>query len=162
MNLLQLLKEKLGKASRISFCAGLFVLSTLGFQSASLHATSSTSHHCSDLELGIHLETCYWKAVQEQNIDKISEKVAHIFQGLNLSGVYTREEQIAGLTGITLPFFSIKNPVATRHDDVLVFSYNFIAPDESGLTNGPTISVWKKCDCSWKLVSHSYVPFIRY
>lgn len=161
MNVLTSLKEKLVKTSRLSFCVSLFVLSAMSFQTTSLYAKSNIADHCSNLELGIYLETNFWETVEQQNIAKLSKKIAHIFQGLSLSGVYTREDQISGLTGVTLTFFSINQPVATRQKDVLVFSYNFIAPNESGLVSGPTISVWKKTNCSWKMVSHSYVPFLR-
>lgn len=136
----------------------LFALSAMSFHATSLYAVAEVQ--CSDLELGIRLETSFWKAVQRQNVREISRKISAIFQGLNISGIYTKEESIAGLTGVDLPFFEINDPVATRCNDVLVFSYEFVAPEESDLISGPTLSVWRK-DCqSWKLVSHSYVPFI--
>lgn len=159
MKLLQSLKIKLGNTFRLSLYTCLFIFSTLSFQETYLHATCSTFDHCNALELGLRLETEYWETVQQQEIARLSKKIACIFQGLNISGIYTRQQQITGLTGVRLPFFFIENPVATCCQDTLVFSYDFIAPVESGLVSGPTLSIWRKFNCTWKLVSHSYVPF---
>lgn len=157
MNLIQSFKQRL--YSNLGFFVSLFVLSVLSFN-MTLSADNHSCNHSNSLELGIALETNYWTLVQEQKVKKFSNKIAHIFQGLNVSGIYTRAQQIDGLTGATLARFRIKNPIAHRFEDVLVFSYDFIATG-SDLTSGPTMTVWKKYDLSWKIVSHSYVPFIK-
>ena len=155
MNFIKSCKRKLVKACKLGFCVSLFAFSAL-----SLNIAYANCHHPSsdDLELGIELETNYWTQVQEHNVKEFSHLIAPIFQGINISGVYTRDQQIAGLAKSTLASFSINNPIAKRDHDVLVFSYDFVAI-ESNLTNGPSITVWKKIDCSWKIISHTYVPF---
>ncbi len=157
MRIIHLFKQTICQAYRLSFCISLFVLSALNF--TTLHA----DHHHSqsdDLELGIALETEYWTLVQNKNVKKFSAKLLPIFQGLNILGVYTREEQISGLAASTLFSFSINNPVSHRSGDTLVFSYDFVAIG-SGLTSGPSITVWRKHKHSWKIASHSYVPFVE-
>lgn len=160
MNVVQSLKGCLSQKRILSFCTAFFVFSALNFLPASLHAKPCKCNSSNELELGLQLETNFWKTVQKQNIDKLSKKIARIFQGINIAGIYTREEQISGLTGVTLTNFAITHPVSHCRKDVLVFSYDFFAPVESGLINGPTLSVWKKFGDSWKMVSHSYVPFL--
>lgn len=158
MNLIESFKQKLYKICKLGFCASVFVLSSFSFN-ASLNANSHDSQYTDALELGIYLESKFWTSVQDQNVKEFSNSLAHIFQGLNISGVYTREQQIEGLTGATLANFTFNNPIATRLHDVLVFSYDFVAIG-SDLTSGPSITVWKKHAHCWKIVSHSYVPFI--
>lgn len=157
MNFIHSFKQRVYRTCNLGFCASLFVLSALSFNTT-LNADDNSCNHSNSLELGIALETNYWNLVQEQNVKKFSNKIAHIFQGLNISGIYTRDQQIDGLTGATLRSFCIKNPIAHRFEDVLVFSYDFIARG-SDLTSGPTLTVWRKYENSWKIVSHSYVPF---
>lgn len=156
MSFAQSLKKRVSHV--VALGVSLFALSVMSVHTTSLYADAEVC--CSDLELGIRLETCFWKTVQRQNICELSQKISAIFQGLNISGIYTREEQISGLTGVLLPFFEINDPVATRCNDVLVFSYEFVAPVESGLISGPSLTVWRKENRCWKIVSHSYVPFI--
>lgn len=143
---------------RLSFCASLLILSSLSFNA--LLMADSHHHHrqTDDLELGIELETKFWTLVQNHEVEKFSKKLTPIFQGLNVSGAYTRDQQIEGLAAATLTNFAIYNPVATRFHDILVFSYDFVAIG-NGLTSGPTITIWKKYSHSWKIISHSYVPF---
>lgn len=137
----------------------LLVLFGFSFNS-SLNATYIDRQQSDPLELGVSLETEFWTLVQEHNVKRFSKKLAPIFQGLNISGSYTREQQISGLAGATLTGFAINNPVVTRSGNTLVITYNFVATD-SNLTNGPSITIWKKYGCSWKIVSHSYVPFLQ-
>lgn len=146
------------KLSRMSFCLGIFTLSAL-CSTTTLTAENSNHQNSENLKLGISLETRFWNLVQKQEVEEFSEKLAPIFQGLNVSGVYTRSQQIAGLAQASLISFQIRNPIATRSQDVLVFSYEFVAVG-TGLTSGPSITVWKKHEHTWKIVSHSYVPFL--
>ncbi len=109
--------------------------------------------------LGLKLESQYWTLVQKKDVKGFSRKIAPIFQGLNAQGAYTRSQQISGLANANLVSFSLDNPVVTRFRDVLVISYNFTAVG-TGLTSGPSITVWQiECGC-WKIVSHSYFPFL--
>jgi hypothetical protein len=142
----------------LSCCIGLLTLSSFSYQ-ASLHAEC---HHCQDdaLKLGIELETNFWNLVKRHEVHKFSKKLAPIFQGLSINGVFTREQQIDSLARITLIGFKIENPRATCSGNVLVFSYDFIA-DGIGLTNGPTTSVWKKYHHAWRMINHSFVPFVE-
>lgn len=160
MNFIHSLKNKISQTFKLSVYAIFFAFIVWGFHPTLLEGRGCDCHFSSDLELGLHLERNFWNAVQKQNIAKLSRKIAQIFQGLRISGIYTREEQITGLTGVTLSTFALNNPIAHCHKDVLVFSYDFVAPVESGLTSGPTLSVWNKVGNAWKLVSHSYVPFL--
>ena len=149
----------LKKLSQLSCCIYAFVLLGLSVIPLSLLANCHPHHRHQDaLELGIALETEFWTLVQKQKVDKFSKKISPIFQGLNESGVYNRREQIDSLTGVTLTSFLINNPKSHRSHDVLVFSYDFIALG-SDLLSGPSLTVWRKIDGSWKMVSHSYVPF---
>lgn len=147
------------KLCRVSFCVSLFTLSSVSFN-ATLNAESRHHHKSDALELGIALETRFWNLVENHNVEKFSAKLAHIFQGLNVSGVYTIEEQINGLAQANLVSFEINNPKSHRFSDILVFSYDFVASG-TGLTSGPSITVWKKDDNYWKIISHSYVPFVK-
>lgn len=142
------------------FCISLCALSCVSFHNPLNAFCDRHPHESKDpLELALALETNFWTLVQNHEVKKFSKLLASIFQGINISGAFDREEEIAGLATATLSSFSLNNPRATRFRDVLVFTYDFVATD-SNLTNGPTISVWKKHDHSWKIVSHSFVPFL--
>lgn len=160
MHLITLFKTKLFRTYRLGICAGVLALSTLNMGIvAHVQADDHCHHHHphNDAELGIALETEFWNLVQEHDIPGYSEKLSRIFQGSNSDGIYTREEQIVGLVGAKLESFVLADPVTTRHHDILVFSYNFRASG-SNLVSGPSITVWKKSGCHWKIVSHSYFP----
>lgn len=101
----------------------------------------------------------FWHDVEEQNVAGYSSKIALRFQGLNISGHYNRADQISGLENLTVTKFKIKNLLAARYDDTLVVSYDFLAKGE-GITSGPCIDVWFHRNSEWKLISHSYVPFL--
>lgn len=152
------IRSSIQKLSLLSICLSLLTLSIVCFTSP-LNAESQNQQNAENLKLGISLETKFWNLVQQHNVEKFSEKLAYIFQGLNASGVYTRQQQITGLSEAGLISFQLRNPKATRSHDVLVFSYEFIAVG-TGLTSGPSITVWKKYKNSWKIVSHSYVELI--
>lgn len=157
-------KQQFFQSYKFGLYIGLFALSALSF-----HADLSGHHrgdHCHHLEqsdattLGLALETRFWTLVQSQKVKKFSRMIPHIFQGLSIQGIYNREQQITGLTGATLTGFEIQNPKGTRTGDTLVFSYEFIVEAGSDLMPGPDVSIWKKYGKSWKIVSHSYVPFL--
>jgi hypothetical protein len=153
MNLIKLFKQR---ACQLIFCIGCLSLSGLSFQTPLL----ADYHRYDALELGLALEIEFWTLVQNHEVKKFSRKLAPIFQGLNIERIFSKEEQIEALARSILINFDIRNPKATRSGNVLVFSYNFIAAG-TGVTSGPTLSVWKKDDKIWKMVSHSFVPFIE-
>lgn len=162
MSLIHTVKQNFFKISKLGLCLTLFSLSSLSFNT-DLHALNveakAHGHHSEDaVRLGTRLETEFWTLVQDQNIKEFSKKFTKIYQGFNISGAFSRSQQIKGLTGATLSGFTINNPVATRFQDVLVFSYDFVAFD-SNLVSGPSVTIWKKYNKTWKIVSHSYVPF---
>lgn len=144
----------------ISFCLFLFVLVCFTpLLQANFHPQPHPNARSEDaLELGLALETEFWTLVQEHKVQEFAQKISPIFQGLSIAGIDTRDEQINGLASSIVGSFSIQNPVASRFGDTLVISYDFIAVN-SNLTSGPTISIWKKSGCNWRMVSHSYVPF---
>lgn len=159
MNGIQSFQQRLYKAFKLGLSVSLLALSGLSFHAATLNAASG--HHCeSDSELGLKLENRFWNSVKNQNIWELSEQLAPNFQGLNISGIYSKskEEQVRGLTGVTLSSFTIHQPHATRDGDILVFSYEFRINGKPPLTGGPNLSVWKKYGDCWKMVNHSYVP----
>lgn len=141
----------------INFFKAIFCLSILNFSFCTAAAQVEDHRFQSDLELGVFLETRFWNLVEQHDVPGFSDEISHIFQGLNASGVYSRENQITGLAGVTIDSFAINDPIVTRHCDVLVIGYNFAATGE-GIVSGPSISVWKKTERSWKWVSHSYFP----
>lgn len=159
MNFIRSFKKQSCKANLICFYTCLFILCLSALNcSNKLIAIDIQNRQERTLELGIHLETGFWNLVKRQENKRAAKKIALAFQGLNKHGIYDREQQIDGLTGTTLNHFSIKNPVAHRSQNVLVFSYDFVAAG-SDLTSGPNITIWKKDGKSWRIVSHSYVPF---
>ena len=176
MNSFLSFQQQFFQSYKFGLYIGLLALSVLSFQVdlRADHSDAYTSNYFDHLEqelsdattlrdataLGLTLETRFWTLVQNQKVEKFSKKIAHIFQGLNIQGIYTREEQITGLTGATLTSFEIQNPKGTRSGNTIVFSYEFIIGAGSSLTPGPDISIWKKHGDSWKIVSHSYVPFL--
>ncbi len=162
-------KQQFLRSYKFSLCISLFILLAVSFYAdLSAHHSSHSSDHCHDSKddpsnataLGLALETRFWTFVQNQQVEKFSKKISSIFQGLNIQGIYTREEQIAGLATSTLTSFEILNPKGTRSGDVLVFSYEFIVGVGSDLTPGPELTIWKKHGDSWQMVSQSYVPFL--
>lgn len=155
MHVLKFLKKNFYPS--LFFCASLLLsLSPIQSLQAEAHPQCRPQEA---VKLGVRLETEFWNLVQEQKIRQFSEKLDPIFQGLKISGIYTRKQQIEGLTGATFKKFEILNPIARRCGDDLVISYNFVAK-KSNLTSGPTISVWKKTNGEWKIISHSFVPFL--
>lgn len=159
MNFIRSFKAKSPTTSLLCMyaCAFILCLCVLNFNNT-LNAIDVQNRHDRTLELGIRLETEYWNLVKHQENKRAAKKVALTFQGLDIDGVYNRKQQIDGLIGVTLHNFSLRNPVAHRSQNILVFSYDFVAPG-SDLTTGPNTTIWKKDNGSWKIVSHSYVPF---
>lgn len=105
--------------------------------------------------LALELETNFWTLVENHSAEELKEKISDIFQGQNPNGFTNRSQFIAGLLKASPTSFSLNNLIATRNHNVLVVTYNFSAAG-TGLVNGPTISVWKKGEHHWKLISHSY------
>lgn len=109
------------------------------------------------------MEQHFWKAVQNKDIEKFSDKLSHEFQGLNIDGIYDREEQIEGLTQADLISFKMSRIKVTFTPHAYVITYQFDSTG-TGLTNGATMSVWARQHyhvdpkLNWKMISHSYVP----
>lgn len=129
----------------------------------------STWHHGGDLsdheeyspkEIGKKLVNEFWRDVKYQRVKAYSNLIAHDFKGLNEGGHYDREDQIAGLEGLTVTEFDIRRLTAARYGKTLVISYNFVA-EGTGITSGPSIDVWREINNEWFIVSHSYVPFVQ-
>lgn len=143
------------KTVALGFCA----LGTLCFV-PSVHASEQQQNaEYSNHKLANTLVHRFWRDVEEQDVAGYSRQIALRFQGLNISGHYDRDEQIAGLESLTVTKFKIKNLSAAKYEDTLVVSYDFLAKGE-GVTSGPCIDVWFHRNGEWKLISHSYVPFL--
>lgn len=121
------------------------------------------AEHCSDAnssadKLGCKLVSHFWSDVQHQDVAGYSRLLAARFQGLNTDGHYDKKEQISGLKDLTVSKFALKHLIAAQYGNTLVVSYDFVAKGQ-GIVSGPSIDVWQKKSCQWKLVSHSYVPY---
>lgn len=105
--------------------------------------------------LGLELETNFWTLVENHNTKGLKEKVSPIFQGQNPTAFQNRDQFIASLLPSQLTSFTFSKFIATQHHNVLVISYEFF-PVGTGLVNGSNISVWKKGEHHWKMISHSF------
>lgn len=125
-------------------------------------SSSSSSCSCSEVsaqELGRKLVTRFWTDVEEQNVKGYSRQMTPNFQGLNIHGIFNRQDQIDGLQNLTVTHFELRNLFAAIYNcDTLVISYDFVAEGE-GIVSGPSLDTWCKVRGQWKLVNHSYVPF---
>lgn len=128
-----------------------FILCCAFAAQAHAHREQSTQ------QLGFELETQFWNLVQKHDVKGFSEKISDAFQADSFLGILNRDQEIAGLSNGGLQTFTLQNMVVTRDHNVLIVSYIFEAIS-AHLTNGPTISVWKKSGSEWKLVSHSFFP----
>jgi len=149
--------QKIAKHSYKVLLATTFVIGTV-IVSQSAHADASRHIERDTEKLAKTLVTKFWDEVKDQNVRGYSELLAFPFQGENISGHYNRRQQIAGLKGLTLTKFKLKNLIAARYCDTLVISYDFWAKG-TGVTSGPSIDIWKQGKRDWKLISHTYVPF---
>jgi hypothetical protein len=144
----------------IGMCTGILTLTGLSMSgTANILARESSATHCHAFNLqesALALEARFWKRVQRQDVEGFSKCIASIYQGSGPDGINTRDQFIQGLTNATLPNFTLKNLVAKQSRDLLVISYQFIAPG-SNLVSGPTISVWQASNHRWKMISHSYL-----
>lgn len=142
-----------------SFCASVLLLSNVFIcQAVQAKECCGTSER-STQKLAKHLVDKFWNDVKRQDVHAYSHLLAARFQGLNTSGHYNKEDQISGLEGLTVTSFKIKNLIASRYGKTLVISYDFLAEGQ-GIVSGPSTDIWHKKKCQWKLVSHSYVPFL--
>lgn len=139
----------------------MLTLSSL-FISPEIQAHECSGHESSEPffnEIGTQLVTQFWNDVENQDVKAYSHKLACSFQGLNTNGIYDRNDQITGLENLTVTDFLLVNVVSAWHHGTLVVSYEFFA-EGTGIVSGPSIDIWQKTTCgSWKLISHSYVPF---
>ncbi len=134
----------------------LFCICSCSFLSAAHVAVKE--ENSSNQTTGYHLVNSFWNSVMKQDIGKYSSKLACNFQGLNIDGIFNRQEQIAGLSSLTVTSFYLSNLTTSRSGETLVISYDFYATG-NGIVSGPSIDVWQKCGKKWKQISHSYVPF---
>ncbi len=137
------------------FCL-LFCICSCGFLSAAQAANKSENSQ--NQAIGYHLVNSFWNSVMQQDVRSFSSKLACNFQGLNIGGTYNRQDQITGLSTLTVTSFHLTNLTASRCGKTLVISYDFYAMG-NGIVSGPSIDVWYKCGKRWKQISHSYVPF---
>jgi hypothetical protein len=156
----QLLKIS-GRISLTGIYASLLLLGSFCLtETAHAHCDkcSSSSKEISTQKLARSLVKHYWNEVKEENVKGYSRLIALGFQGLNINGIYNRNDQISGLQGLTVTKFRIEDLVAARYKNTLVISYEFLA-EGTGIVSGPSIDIWFENDGEWKLISHSYVPF---
>ncbi len=154
------LKNKTSKISRVGFYAGILALCPLSLTISGSVQAESHSHEDNDLELGLKLETKFWTAVENQDVEKYSEKLSHIFQARSPTALYTREETINWLATVTLTSFTVTEETATRADNTLVVSYLFTATGTNISTSSTIVSVWKKQKGHWKLISRAFVTTV--
>lgn len=161
MNLFMNIKSQQKSVFRLTFLFGLVLLLTTSFHNPLVAMPSRTNHLHSEkaLKLGLALETRFWKAVQKQQVRMFSNMLDETFQGLAVSGVFTRKEFIATLTGKTLTHFEFINPIVRSSKNTLVISYDFLGTG-SDVTEGPTVDTWIKKNGAWKMTSSSFVPFL--
>lgn len=150
--------QKAANACGMTLCTSLLTVGALCFCEPGYASKCSSSSEASTQVLATHLVTKFWNDVKEQDVTAYSRLIAKRFQGLNTAGHYNKDEQIAGLQGLTVTAFTLNNLIAARYEDTLVISYDFLA-EGSGIVSGPSIDIWHKKKCRWKLISHSYVPF---
>lgn len=104
------------------------------------------------------LEDHFWKLVQKHDTKGLEKTISPIFQGLNVDGPYSKQEQIDGLAGADLESFTLTDFIAHGDKNTIVSTYTFEFVG-SGLTPGFNLSIWEKKDNQWHLIGHSYVPF---
>lgn len=125
---------------------------------ADAHECIRARNECCPQKRGEALVRRFWNSVERQDIKAYSEAIDCTFRGLNTAGIYNRDDQIAGLSSLTVTAFELRNLVSEKHGKTLVISYDFYAVGE-GIVSGPSIDVWYQVCDGWKLISHSYVPF---
>ena len=134
----------------------LFCICFCGFLSA-VQVTANAKNSHSETT-GYHLVNSFWTNVMKQDVRAYSNMRASNFQGLNIDGIYSRQDQITGLSNLSVTSFQLNNLTTSRFGKTLVISYNFNATGD-GIVSGPSIDVWHKSGKTWKQISHSYVPF---
>jgi hypothetical protein len=140
----------------------IMIASFLGICLSSMYVAAEVRIHenldsKSALELGTALETNFWNNVKDNDVKHLSKTISQGFQGISPYGVEDRAQKIAELASSTLQSFELLDIIVTTQGNNLIITYNFIAT-ESNLTNGLTISVWKREGDCWKMISHSYTP----
>lgn len=134
----------------------LFCISFCSFLTAAQVGTNAETSHSETT--GYRLVNRFWTHVMKQDVRAYSNMLACNFQGLNIDGIYNRQDQITGLSSLSVTSFQLKNLTTSRSGKTLVISYDFYATGD-GIVSGPSIDVWHKSGKTWKQISHSYVPF---
>ena len=153
MNIKSIFKVALNRIFAFLLTFGIFCIELADARECSQWCQENDSQ-----EIGEKLVCQFWQNVERQDIKAYSKALDCSFQGLNLEGIFDREDQIYGLSHLTVTAFELKNLVQTGQGKILVVSYDFYALGE-GIVSGPSIDVWHKTSRGWKLISHSYVPF---
>ncbi|MCE5295104.1 MAG: nuclear transport factor 2 family protein, partial [Chlamydiales bacterium] len=133
-----------------------FCISFCSFLTAAQVGTNAETSHSETT--GYRLVNRFWTHVMKQDVRAYSNMLACNFQGLNIDGIYNRQDQITGLSSLSVTSFQLKNLTTSRSGKTLVISYDFYATGD-GIVSGPSIDVWHKSGKTWKQISHSYVPF---
>lgn len=140
------------------------ILSTIGMvcitpSLVAFECSTSSSINESDQKLGRKLVNQYWNDVKHQDVQSYANKISKHFHGISIQGIYDKCQQVNGLENLTVTSFRLENLVAVRYCNTLEISYNFHAEGE-GIVSGPSIDIWHKKGEKWKLISHTYVPFL--
>lgn len=146
------------KATRVCTLGLVSSLMALGVVGTSHNAYAEETFHTPTKQLARKLVTRFWTAVKHQHVNAYSNLLAPQFQGMNISGSFTRNQQISSLKTIRMTHFKISQLVASRHKDTLVVTYNFTAKGKN-ITSGPSMDIWQRQGSHWKQVSHTYVPY---
>ncbi len=146
------------KATRVCTLGLVSSLVALGVVGTSQNAYAEETFHTPTEQLAKKLVKRFWTAVKHQHVHAYSNLLAPQFQGMNISGSFTRSQQISGLKNLTLTKFKISQLVASRHNDALVVTYNFTAKGKH-VVSGPSMDIWQRQGRHWKQISHTYVPY---
>lgn len=117
----------------------------------------SPERHEDARALGIHLEKRFWNLVYAHDARGLNKIISPVFQGVSPFGIDNKYTKITELLNSTMQGFVLKHVHVKKYLDFLVITYRFEAAG-SNLTDGNTISTWKKVGSHWKMVSHSFFP----
>ncbi len=153
------LLQKANKICLTGIYTSLFVLGSFCVnQTAQADECANSYSEISTEKLARSLVKHFWNEVKEQNVIGYSHLITNDFQGINVEGIFNKEDQVSGLQSSRVTKFKLKDLIAARHGNTLVISYEFLA-EGSGIVSGPSIDIWYKKEGHWKIISHSYVPF---
>ncbi len=151
-------KNSLSVISRMGLYAGILAVCPLSLTlCSSAQAAPVETTPGNNIELGLELETNFWKAVLEKDVKKYSDKLSHIDQNIiNNGDVSDKIQKIAALSSLLFSDFAIQNAVVTKTDDHLIISYNLILIEQATSTTFHVLTTWKEHDKQWKIVSQAF------